>query len=551
MSDQTPTTLARLPFVAAERFGEAPAQGTKHDGRWEQRSYVELGAIVDLLARGLISLGVRAGDRVALVCETREEWMQAAYAIVAAGATIVPIYATNSVEECDWVLRDSGAVMVICEDASQRAKIEEVRATLPDLQHVMTIEPGGDTRSLADLADLGRGRDDAERIRRTDAVTAQDRAIIIYTSGTTGRPKGCVLTHGNLMACAEQATELDMVGPGDIAYLFLPLAHVYAQTTNIAAHVLGLCVYYVSEGPAAILPDLAEVRPTYFPSVPRIYEKVYSAFSEAPRTEETYARVRELFGGRIACAITGAAPIAREILEFFHAAGVPIYEGYGLSETTSYGSVNTPAETKLGTVGKAMPFGEIRIADDGEILLRGPHVFAGYWNNDEATAEAMTEDGWFASGDLGSLDEEGYLSITGRKKEIIVTAGGKNIAPGELENELRQCPFVSHVVMHGDRRPYPVALVTLDAEYVLPWAEEHGHPSDLTQLAYLPTVRQSIQAALDEANSRHARVAQVKKFAILGQDFSQETGELTATLKMKRSVILDRHGATIEALYAE
>lgn len=542
-------TLAALPYRAAELFEDRPAQRYKSNGTWEDLSHRGLATIVDEVARGLVALGVRPGDRVAVLAETRAEWAQAAYGIAAAGAVVVPIYATNSAEECDWVLRDSGAVAVVCEDAEQVSKVDLVRPDLPDLVHVLTIEQVDGHVDLGALRAKGRDQNPSTREARAGEVDRDDPAVIIYTSGTTGRPKGCVLTHGNLLSCAQQAIDFDVIFPDDVVYLFLPLAHVFAQTTNIMATAIGCVTAYVSAGPAGIMADLAEVRPTYFPSVPRIFEKVHAAFAGAPRGDELNARVRAVFGGQVRIAISGAAPIAAEVLEFFHDAGVPIYEGYGLSESTSYGTLNTPDALRIGTIGPAMPFGEVRIADDGEILLRGPHIFAGYWNDPEATSATMTEDGWLRTGDLGEVDEDGFVRITGRKKEIIITAGGKNITPSEIENELRQSPLVSYAVMHGDRRPYPVALLTLDAEYVVPWARAQGIDAEPHQLADHPVVRAAVEQVVDDVNSRHAKVTQVKRFAILPADFSQESGELTPTLKMKRSVINSKYADVIDALY--
>lgn len=546
----TTATLATLPFGGAERFGDRPAQRFKRDGSWQSLSFTQLADASDDIACGLIALGVGPGSRVAVVSETRAEWMQAAYGIAAAGCTIVPVYATNSAEECEWVLRDSGAVAVFCEDADQIAKIDRIRDDLPELAHVLSIDPAEGYPDLAALRELGRGHGNGEeRRRRTDSVTADDLAVIIYTSGTTGKPKGCTISHGNLVACVQQKIDFGVIGSEDSSYLFLPLAHVFAQTANIASHAVGCVVNYASAGPASIFSDLAEVKPTYFPSVPRIYEKVYAAFAGAPRTEEVFAKVRAAFGGSLRIAISGAAPIGAEILEFFHEAGVPVFEGYGLTESTSYGTVNLPDAVRLGSVGRPMPFGEVRIADDGEIQLRGPHVFTGYWNDPAATTATTTDDGWLMTGDLGFVDEDGFVWITGRKKEIIITAGGKNLSPSELENDLRRSPFVSYAVMHGDRRPYPVALITLDMDYARQWAASQGLPTDAPSFTSLPAIRASIQATLDEANSRHAPVAQIKRFAILDREFSQETGELTATMKVKRAVIEEKYAKVLDELY--
>jgi long-chain acyl-CoA synthetase len=386
-----------------------------------------------------------------------------------------------------------------------------------------------------------------------------------------------------MTACCRVTKELDIIGPEDVAYLFLPLAHVFAQVVQLSAAAVGGVVAYCSGDASAIVPDCAEVRPTCVPSVPRIFEKVHALFASQVPAEalaaavdvglgvnrlrrageavpqelrhafdrvdaQLFGRVRGVFGGRMRVAISGAAPIAPEILEFFHAAGVPVYEGYGLSESASVGTLNTRDAFKIGTIGRPVPGCEVRIADDGEINMRGPHIFAGYWNNPDATAEVLV-DGWLLTGDLGSIDEEGYVTITGRKKDIIITAGGKNITPANLENELRQSPWISHAVMYGDRRPYPVALITLDAEQVIPWAREQGLSGSLGELAAHPSVRGLVQATVDQANARCAKVAQIKKFSILEHDLSQETGELTPTLKVKRQIVQAKYADVLDALY--
>lgn len=548
----TPSTLAVLPFTCAEAFGTAPAQASRReDATWPTMSFREMATIVDELSRGLMTLGLAPGDRVAVLAETRADWMHVAYAIAAAGGVVVPIYATNSAEECHWVLADSGARIVVCEDAHQVAKVRQVSDDLDEPVDLVTIEPAPDVTDLVALRARSAGVDVTAREERSRAIDPEDLAVIIYTSGTTGRPKGCMLTHTNLMACARQTVDLGIVTAEDTTYLFLPLAHVYAQTQNITAHALGSCTYYASEGPAQVLRDLAEVQPSCFPSVPRIYEKIHAAFAGAPRTEEVLSRARAALGGRIRLAITGAAPIAGDILEFFHAAGVPVYEGYGLSESTAHGTLNLPDATRFGTIGQPLPFGTVRVAEDGELEMHGPHVFAGYWRNPEATRASFTDDGWLRTGDIGDIDADGYVRITGRSKDIIITAGGKNIAPAVFENELRQSPFVSHAVMHGDRRPYPVALITLDPDHVIPWARERGLPTDLETLRDDPQLRGRIQEEVDAANTHLARVEQVKRFAVLPADFSPETGELTVTLKLRRSVVEDRHAAVLDALYAE
>jgi long-chain acyl-CoA synthetase len=583
-------SLADIAFSGAERFADRPAQRFKRGGEWLDLTYVQLRDVTVEIALGLIALGVRPGDRVCVLSETRPEWSQVEFGIVAAGAVVVPIYPSSSPEECLWVIGDSGAVAVIVENAAQLAKVEPLRGRLPELRHVLLIDGTGDSGGAAilDLEQLrahGRRADGGEPARRIAGARADDPALIIYTSGTTGRPKGCVLTHRNMTACCRVTEELKILGTDDLAYLFLPLAHVFAQVVQLAAAAVGGVVAYCSGGAAAIMADCAEVRPTCLPAVPRIFEKVYAAFAgqvpadtlasavavgranarlrrsgdqvpaDAAQAFEDidaqlFAKVRAVFGGRLREPVSGAAPIAPEILEFFHAGGVPVHEGYGLSESAGVGTFNIWDATKIGTIGRPVPGCEIRIADDGEILMRGPQIFAGYWNNPDATAEVLV-DGWLQTGDLGLIDEDGFVTITGRKKDIIITAGGKNLTPANLENELRQSRWISQAVMHGDRRPYPVVLIALDAEEIIPWARQQGLPTDIAELAVHPDVRALIQPVVDQVNAHHAKVAQVKKFAILGHDFSPETGELTPTLKVKRRVVEAKYGHVLDALYNE
>jgi long-chain acyl-CoA synthetase len=547
-------TIAELPFVAATAYGGKVALRSLRAGGAE-RTFAQLADTVDGVARGLIDAGVGPGDRVCLLADTRLEWTYAELAVLAAGAILVPIYPSSSAEECEWIVTDSGARLVICENAAQRAKVEKLAATI-------LIEDGLPTS-------VGH---EEELARRRAAIEPGDPSLIIYTSGTTGPPKGCVLTHRNWLALCHIIEELGHVGGDDVVYLFLPLAHVFAQIVELGALYAGATLVYFGGDVRKIVPELAQARPTFLPSVPRIFEKMYTAFAgavpadrlaqlvhvgleyrrlraadlEVPpelaaafaaADEALYVKVRAAFGGRLTQALTGAAPIAKEVLEFFYAAGVPVLEGYGMTETTAVGTVTTLSKFRFGTVGVEAPDVRIRIADDGEILMSGPNVFAGYWNNPDATA-ATVVDGWVRTGDLGAIDEDGFVTITGRKKDIIITSGGKNIAPANIENELRQSRWISHAIMYGDARPYPVALITVDAEEIAslgPVSRER-----LTEL---------IQGVVDDVNARHSRVEQVKRFAILDRDLSQETGELTPTLKVKRAVVQANHGDVIESLY--
>jgi long-chain acyl-CoA synthetase len=583
------STVASLPGSAAERFADRVVARYKLDDEWRELTFAEVGQAINEIALGLVDLGVEPGDRVCLLANTRLEWMLSSFGISAAGGVVVPVYPTNSPHECEWVAGNSEARAVICEDESQRQKIDQVRDNLDQLVHVIGIEAAGGDLSLEELRERGRRRDPQELLERQASIEPQDAYTIVYTSGTTGAPKGVVLTHRNLMRVCEIVEEMKIVQPEDTSYLYLPLAHVFALITMIAVVDQGTTLVFFGGNTRTILKEIVETRPTYIPSVPRIFEKLYAAamtmqeqaseedrqrFQQAiklgvevrrrqqhgqPVPEEMqkpfqeaddqiFARVRELFGGRVRQAISGAAPIAPEILEFFYAAGVPVLEGWGMTETTAVGTVGTLEEFKFGTVGKALPGVELQIAEDGEILMRGPNVFREYWKNPEATAETLV-DGWLHTGDLGEIDDEGYLKITGRKKDIIITAGGKNLTPSNIENDLKQSRFISQAVMYGDRKPYPVALITLDPEEIGPWAKERGLSEDVGELAEEGEVRELIQKELDRANSNYAQVEQIKKFTILDHDLSVETGELTPTLKVKRNVINKNYEDLFESMY--
>ncbi len=583
-------TIASLADTAAEQFGDHVAARYKRDGEWCDQSFTQAAARVQEFALGLVATGIAPGDRVAILSNTRLEWTLVSLAVSAAGAVVVPVYPTNAASECEWVLGDSGARLVICEDAGQAAKIDQVRRALPALEHLFVIDPADGIPSLDDLVAGGVGEDRAELTRRQADVRVRDIYTIIYTSGTTGPPKGTVLTHANALSVADKVRQQGIIAEGDTLYLYLPLAHVFALASVLAAYGLGAAVVYFGGDTQQILPELIETKPTYVPSVPRVFEKLHAAalklqaqgseddqqrFAQAielgvdvrqrmargeeipaalqqafdQADERLYQRVRGLFGGELKQAITGAAPIAPEILEFFYACGVPVMEGWGMTETTAVATVCTLEEFKFGTVGKTLPGVEIRIAEsDGEILIRGDNVFREYWNNPEATAEALV-DGWLHTGDIGEFDDDGYLKITGRKKDIIITAGGKNLTPANLENDLKASPFISQAVMHGDRRPYPVALITLDPDEILPWAAEQGLPEDVEQLADADEVRALVQSVLDRANANYAQVEQIKRFAILSRDLSIEDGELTPTLKVKRAVVGERYADVLDALY--
>jgi long-chain acyl-CoA synthetase len=584
-------TLADLLPKAATAYGDTPAVRFKDGSGWTDRSFNEVLEIVRPLALGLTELGVEKGDRVSILANTRPEWTYWDFAALSIGATVVPIYQTNSPDECGYVLENSDAKVVVVENEEQLAKVREVRSRLPALEHVvLMVGEAEDALAAAVVAEKGAAVDAARWAERYEAVTPADICTFIYTSGTTGPPKGCIISHGNYRAMLDMVNGVNVIENEDLAYLYLPLAHSFALLIQLGSFDLGTTIAYWEGDPQKILPNLAELKPTYFPSVPRIFEKIYTAATsgmekagglkkaifdwslkvggkmrEAERAgrkpgfllqqrynfadKQVLSKIRNLFGGRLRLAVSGAAPINPEILRFFDSAGVLVVEGWGMTETSTAATVATPDDYKIGTIGKPFPGCEVKIAGDGEILVRGANVFQGYHKNPEATAETIV-DGWLHTGDIGEIDSEGFIKITGRKKDIIITAGGKNITPANLEAEIKQHPLVSQCVVVGDRRPYLVALVTLDPEEASAYAKEHGLPDDPAALASNPEVKASIEAHVEEINKKFARVEQVKKISILPHDLTQESGELTPTLKVKRAVVTQKHEGAIEELYA-
>ncbi|MEU8953797.1 long-chain fatty acid--CoA ligase [Streptomyces sp. NPDC048518] len=571
---ELPATLGLLTEWAARRHGALPALRFRRAGEWTELSYDGLRDAVRRVGRGLLALGVRADDRVAVLAETRPEWTFAHFGVLAAGAVVVPVYPTAGDEEVAWVLSDSGTSVVICEDAAQAAKVERLRGQglLPGVRHVtlMSDEPPEP------------GPPDA-LLERAEARGGGDLATIIYTSGTTGPPKGCLLTHGNLLAV--QAATLPLVdgGPGDSTYLYLPLAHLLAQLIEFTTLIEGGTLTFFGGRVEDVVTELAEARPTHLPSVPRLFEKVRSVvlslaeareggrerFDEAVRIgvlaadgvlpdelrdayEEAdkalYSLVRQALGGRVRWALTGGAPIAPDTVDFLRACGVEVYEGYGMTESAGVLTLNHPGAVRYGTVGRAVAGVELRIADDGEVLARGAMVFPGYHNNPAATRDALDEDGWLHTGDLGALDADGYLTITGRKKDLIITSGGKNLTPSLSELAIQNSRFVSRAVMVGDHRPYPVALVTLDTEEVTAWAAREG--LTLTAPASRdPRVRALVQEAVATANAAASRPARIRGFAVLDEDFTIEDGLLTPSLKVRRKAVTERYAEVVAELY--
>ena len=585
------STLADLLPLSAKLYGSAVAVRYKEDGKWVDRSFDQVLEVARSLSLGLIDLGVAKGDKVSILANTRPEWTYFDFAALSAGAVVVPIYQTNSPEECQYVLENSDAKVVVVEDDEQMEKIREIRDQLPLLEHVVRMTgASADAISLDDLAARGAARDVSEWEARWQSVTKEDICTFIYTSGTTGPPKGCIISHGNYRAMLDMVNETSVIEPGDVTYLYLPLAHSFALLIQFGSYDLGTTIAYWERDPQKILPNLGELKPTYFPSVPRIFEKIYTAATSGMEKEggikkaifdwsigvgkkmraaersgrkpgfllrkryefadkQVLSKIRGLFGGNLRLAVSGAAPISPEILRFFDAAGVLVLEGWGMTETSTAATISTPEDFKVGTIGKPFPGCEVKIAEDGEILVKGPNVFQGYYKNEEATRETIVG-GWLHTGDIGEIEPDGFIKITGRKKDIIITAGGKNITPANLENEIKQHPLVSQCVVVGDRKPYLVALVTLDPEDAVAYAKEHGLPEDPEQLAANTDVLKAIEDHVATINEKFARVEQVKKVAILPRDLSQETGELTPTLKVKRAVVASKHEQEIEKLYA-
>ena len=584
-------TLAALVLdAAASHKGTALryAQGAT----WKRISYPALGEGARQIAKGLMALGVHAGDRVAILSNTRAEWTLADCGAICAGAVVVPVYQTNSPEECQYVIEHSGATVIFCEDAGQLAKVAEIRSELPQLRDVIAFE--GEHEGVLSLEGLHkRGSEVSDELlaERVAAIAPDDVATIVYTSGTTGPPKGCMLTHSNLRSVVEMVRErLDTKPDQDVIYIFLPLAHVLTRLVEFFGIDAGAELAYWRRDPKKIVEDVSIIQPTYLPSVPRIFEKIYTAatskvheaggakvkvftwaFKVGRKVRERERRgkpigrvlqaqhqladvlvlnkVRALFGGRIELALTGAAPIDEEILKFFHAAGVWVLEGFGMTETSAVVTLNSIPEHKVGTVGRPLPGTDIRIADDGEILMRGPQIFTGYYNNPTATAETLV-DGWLHSGDLGEIDADGYLRITGRKKDLIITSSGKNVSPSNLESAMAQSRWISRAVVFGDRRQYLTAILTIDADEAAALAEKVGaQDAGIAALAADPKVRAELQAAVDETNKRFARIEQVKRFAILDRDLDQEHEELTPTLKVKRNVVYENYADVFKGLY--
>jgi long-chain acyl-CoA synthetase len=572
----TPRTIPELWTRATSAHRDYPAYLVEQRGGWRPVSWEEAGARVDELAFGFLAHGVRKGDRVAVLSRTRLEWTLCDFALSSLGAVVVPIYLQSSSADTEHIVSHSGARIAITEGADETGRIRELAPSLPGLELVVQIEPGADL-TLEEVVAAGRelagSRPEAVR-EACEALAGDDALTIIYTSGTTGKPKGCVLSHRNFTALAESVRGVDgLFEAGDTAVLFLPLAHNFARLVQFCGAEIGVTIAFCPE-PANVGRALLTVRPTVFPSVPRLYEKAYAtarAKIDARRAPSRWlaawalrvgartargsrsplvalqqrladrlvlAKIRERLGGRMRLGVSGGAPLSAEIIEFFLACGVPVLEGYGLTETTSACTINRAGRVKAGSVGPALPGIELALADDGEILIRGETVFRGYYRNEEATTDALRPDGWLLSGDIGALDADGALTITDRKKEIIVTAGGKKIAPQNVEGALIASGYFARALVVGDRRPYLVALLELDAERV---GSDAGSPEETQKL---------VEGVVAQVNAGLGRAEQVKRFAILPRELSIEEGEITPTLKLRRRVCEEHFRDVIDDLYA-
>ncbi|HSR44609.1 MAG TPA: long-chain fatty acid--CoA ligase [Acidimicrobiia bacterium] len=567
----------------AESHPDAPALAYRDGNRFVNVSTREMLERVEAMAAGLIAGGLDKGDRVAIYSGTRMEFTLAQYAVWLAGGVPVTIYETSSPEQVEWILSDSGAMMVFCENDELKAVVD---GAADGLKAVFVIDSGG----LVDLADSAT--DDAVRevAARIASVSHDDLALLIYTSGTTGKPKGCMLTHYNFIWGGRQVMQElhDLFTEGNSTLMFLPLAHSFAQVVQFGCVTTGVTIGY-STGVPQLVEELAIFKPRWVFSVPRVFEKVFntakaradadgkgSIFDLAAKTAISYAgqdqrgsvklgtrlahglfnrlvygKLRGIFGGRLEYAISGGAALGDRLGFFYKGLGITVLEGYGLTETTAATFFNRPDDIRIGTVGRPVSGGSVAIAEDGEVLIKGGCVFRGYWKNERATAEVFDEDGWFHSGDIGEIDKDGYLRITGRKKELIVTAGGKNVAPAVLEDRMRAHALISQCMVVGDAQPFISALVTIDPDVYPAWAAEHGKPLDLIDALDDEDLRGEIQKAVDDANKAVSKAESVRTFRILPQDFTIEGGELTPTLKVKRGVVSDKYADVIEAIYTK
>ncbi len=572
-----------------ERDGDRVIAKTREGHRFVDWSVAQVAGRIRAVAKGLVACGVEPGDRVALMSHTRLEWVVIDMAILSAGAVTVPVYETSSAEQVAWILEDSEAVVAIVETEEMRAVYESICDHAPNCRQVFTIDTAGDGAGLATLETLGAEVDDGEVDRRASALGPHDIATVIYTSGTTGRPKGCVLTHGNL--CANVAQTVDAIGaevrPDDVGLLFLPLAHSLTKGNLLFSLEMDVPTGFATDI-SHLAEELGMVHATVIAGVPRVFEKVFNSAQHTAHTTHkgpifdraasvavrwskehhrgdvrpwtalehalferlVYGKLRHALGGGMRLAFSGGSPLGERLTHFFDGIGVQIFEGYGLTETSPTLTINRPGAWRPGSVGRPLAGTTIRIADDGEILAQGPQVFTGYWRNPDATAEVIDAGGWFHTGDIGELDDDGFLRITGRKKDLIVTAAGKNVAPAPLEDRLRAHPLVSQAVVVGDQRPFVAALITIDEEAFVDWAAEEGIAArSVAEAVDSPELRAAVRAAVDEANLSVSRAESIREFSILPRDLTIDAEELTPTLKVRRSVVHHRYQPAIDSIY--
>lgn len=584
----TSGSLTDALLVHAQTQPNVPAIVNRVGEEWIELTSAEFLVEVRSIAKGLMASGVKPGDRVGLMSRTRFEWAITDFAILYAGAVTVPIYETSSAEQVKWILADSGAVAVITETDSHMALVNSVRNELPALAHSWVFERG----ALDELKSAGDWIADADIDARRDAVAPSDIASIIYTSGTTGMPKGCTVTHANFRVLSENviAAVPEIFNDRDTStLLFLPLAHVFGRIIEIVMIQSGLKVAFAPDI-KDLVKDLAVFKPNFLLAVPRVFEKVFNgaqqkaetegkgkifnaaaataiAYSEALATGKVpvglkakhalfdklvYKKLRAALGGNVKWSVSGGAALGARLGHFFRGIGLTILEGYGLTETSSASTVNRPSQIKVGSVGRALPGVSLRIADDGEVLIMGPHIFTGYWNNERATSEAIDSDGWFHTGDIGMIDGDGYLFITGRKKELLVTAGGKNVAPAVIEDRLRANWLVSQCMVVGDGKPFIGAVITIDPDSLPQWLARHNRPNNtsVSELANDAEFVAEIQAAVDYANQVVSQAESIRKFKIVDAEWTEASGHLTPSMKLKRNVVSDQYASEIESLYS-
>jgi long-chain acyl-CoA synthetase len=583
----TQTNTADFAFDNAAKQPEHVALRRRVSGSWEDVTAAQFAGEVTAVAKGLIAAGIDAGDRVAVMSKTRYEWTVADFALFAVGAVVVPIYETSSAEQVEWILSDSGARAIFIETPAHVSIVDSVRANTPQLEHVWQF----DDDAIDSLVTRGTDVADDEVTKRRTGVSLDDLASIIYTSGTTGRPKGCELTHRCFVTESVELVELldDFFNADTSTLLFLPIAHVFGRAIEIGALHAGCTLGHTADV-KNLLDDLAGFKPTFVLAVPRVFEKVYNtakqrahadgkgrifdraeavaiAYSQATQEGSpspwlkvqhavfdklVYGRLRAALGGNCVAAVSGGAPLGSRLGHFFRGVGVTIYEGYGLTETTAGVTVNRPSAIKVGTVGQPIGGTTVRVAEDGELLFKAPHIFRGYWKNPDATAEALESGGWFHTGDIGEIDDDGFVRITGRKKELIVTAGGKNVAPAVLEDRVRAHWLISQCLVVGDQKPFIAALVTIDPESFPPWLEKSGRPPDTKRGDILDDkeLRAEVQTAIDDANKAVSKAESIRKFAILADDWTEAGGQLTPSLKLKRNLVHKEEADEIEALYS-